>query len=61
MVNAWYKPIKGFNPRAREGRDAYPRGMGRGQGRFNPRAREGRDLEKSTPGLKPAVFQSTRP
>ena len=33
-----------FNPRAREGRDSWPRLRAAGIRRFNPRAREGRDL-----------------
>jgi len=39
----------GFNPRAREGRDAGWRGCSRLPACFNPRAREGRDLPVSGP------------
>ena len=35
---------KGFNPRARAGRDASPAADGHEEASFNPRARAGRDL-----------------
>ena len=35
----------GFNPRAREGRDAYQNGDPPLSNSFNPRAREGRDID----------------
>ena len=38
------EPLRGFNPRAREGRDAARRVIRFGARRFNPRAREGRDF-----------------
>ena len=38
-------PVRGFNPRAREGRDFPPPVAGCGAKCFNPRAREGRDSQ----------------
>ena len=53
--------FSGFNPHAREGRDA-PAGLFvPSPVSFNPHAREGRDVRRHYWDLLPAVFQSTRP
>ena len=53
--------IASFNPRAREGRDAFPLFERWQPVRFNPRAREGRDTFTLECRQICSMFQSTRP
>ena len=53
--------IVGFNPRAREGRDAHRDQAPHPDSRFNPRAREGRDHIHFILLSIRSAFQSTRP
>ena len=52
---------RGFNPRAREGRDKRVRRSWCRSSSFNPRAREGRDTASAMTAPSASVFQSTRP
>ena len=54
-------PIRRFNPRAREGRDAIRLSESELLSSFNPRAREGRDEMSGADLQQWRVFQSTRP
>ena len=54
-------PVKGFNPRARRGRDQQSRMGVAGVLCFNPRARRGRDFTETRGFMMVWLFQSTRP
>ena len=60
-VYGYTKPLDGFNPRARAGRDNRPRLRAAERDCFNPRARAGRDQRRIAIALEEQLFQSTRP
>ena len=53
--------MPGFNPRAREGRDAVSAARAQAEVGFNPRAREGRDALTFGDVSGMFLFHSTRP